>query len=80
MYGSCFCIHSASLCLLVGVFSPLTFKVIIDMYVLIAILLTALDLFLLLFLLAFVSCGWMTIFSIVFELVFLFFLLNYRIL
>ena len=48
MYGSCFCIHSASLCLLVGAFSPFTFKIIIDMYVLIAILLTALDLFLLL--------------------------------
>ena len=48
-YGSCFCIHSASLCLLVGAFSPLTFKVIIDMYVLIATLLIALDLFLLLF-------------------------------
>jgi len=30
IYGSCFCIHSASLCLLVGLFSPLTFKVIID--------------------------------------------------
>ncbi|XP_057574590.1 MICOS complex subunit MIC27 isoform X3 [Hippopotamus amphibius kiboko] len=27
IYGSCFCIHSASLCLLVDVFSPLTFKV-----------------------------------------------------
>ena len=49
IYGSCFCIHSASLCLLVGAFSPLTFKVIIDLYVLIAILLIALDLFLLLF-------------------------------
>ena len=34
-----FCIHSASLCLLVGVFSVFTFKIIIDMYVLIAILL-----------------------------------------
>ena len=30
--GSCFCIHSASLCLLVGVFNPFTFKVIIDKY------------------------------------------------
>ena len=28
--GSCFCIHSASLCLLVGAFNPFTFKVIID--------------------------------------------------
>ena len=32
-YGSCFCIHSASLCLLVGAFNPFTFKVIIDVYV-----------------------------------------------
>ena len=30
IYGSCFCIHSASLCLLVGAFNPFTFKVIID--------------------------------------------------
>ena len=31
IYGSCFCIHSASLCLLVGAFNPFTFKVIIHM-------------------------------------------------
>ena len=37
IYGSCFCIHSASLCLLAGSFNPLTFKVIIDIYVPIAI-------------------------------------------
>ena len=42
-------LRNSSLCLLVGAFSPLTFKVIIDMYVVIAILLTVLDLFLLLF-------------------------------
>ena len=36
---SCFCIHSASLCLLVGAFNPFTFKVIIDIYVPIAIFL-----------------------------------------
>ena len=30
--GSCFCIHSASLCLLVGAFNPFTFKVIVDEY------------------------------------------------
>ena len=29
IYGSCFCIHLASLCLLVGAFNPFTFKVII---------------------------------------------------
>ena len=39
IYGSCFFIHSATLCLLIVSFSPFTFKVIIDIYVLIAILL-----------------------------------------
>ena len=38
-YGSCFHIHSASLCLLVAAFNPFTFKVIIDIYVPIAIFL-----------------------------------------
>ena len=37
MYEPCFCIHSASMCLLVGPFNPFTFKVIIDIYVPIAI-------------------------------------------
>ena len=46
IYGSCFCIHSASLCLLVGAFNPFTFKVIISMYVPITILLIVLSLFL----------------------------------
>ena len=32
MQGACFCIHSASLCLLLGAFNPFTFKVIIDKY------------------------------------------------
>ena len=31
--GLVICIHSASLCLLVGAFNPFTFKVIIDIYV-----------------------------------------------
>ena len=39
MYESCFCIHSASLCLLVGAFNPFTFKVIIIIYVPISIFL-----------------------------------------
>ena len=39
IYGSYFCIHSASLCLLVGAFNPFTFKIIIDIYVPIAIFL-----------------------------------------
>ena len=46
IYGSCFCICSASLCLLVGAFHPFTFKVIIDMYVPIAICLIVLGFFL----------------------------------
>ena len=39
IYGSWFCIHSTSLCLLVRAFNPFTFKVIIDIYVPIAIFL-----------------------------------------
>ena len=39
IYGSCFCIRSASLCLLDRAFNPFTFKVIIDIYVSIAIFL-----------------------------------------
>ena len=39
IYGSCFCIHSASLCLLGGACNPFTFKVIINIYVSIAIFL-----------------------------------------
>ena len=36
MCGSCFLIHSAILCLLIGAFNPFTFKVIIDRYLFIA--------------------------------------------
>ena len=32
LFGSCFCIHSASLCLLFGAFNPFAFKVIIYTY------------------------------------------------
>ena len=39
IYESCFYIHSVSLCLLIGAFNPFTFKVIIDIYVPIAIFL-----------------------------------------
>ena len=45
IYGSCFCIHSASLCLLVGAFHLFTFKVIIDMYAPITIFLIVLACF-----------------------------------
>ena len=37
IYWSCYCIHPASLCLLVGAFNPFTFKVIIDIYVLLPV-------------------------------------------
>ena len=39
MCGSCFLIHLATLCLLIGAFNPFTFKVIIDRYLHTAILL-----------------------------------------
>ena len=42
IYGSCFCIHSASLCLLVEAFNPFAFKVIIDKYDPVAIYFVAL--------------------------------------
>ena len=46
IYSSYLCILSASLCILVGALNLLMFKLIIDMYVLTAILLIVLDLFL----------------------------------
>ena len=46
IYGSYFCIHSASLYLLVGTFNPFTFKVIMDVYISIAIFLIVWGLFL----------------------------------
>ena len=46
IYRSCFCIHSASLCLLFGAFNPFSFKVIINMYVPMTIFLIVLGLFL----------------------------------
>ena len=45
IYGSCFCIHSASLWLLVGAFNPFTFKAIIDICAPIAIFLIVWDWF-----------------------------------
>ena len=44
--GICFRIHSASLCFLLGAFNSFTFKVIINLYIIIAILLITLDLIL----------------------------------
>ena len=43
LYRSCFFIHLTSLCLLVGAFNPFTFKVILDIYVLIATLFIVFD-------------------------------------
>ena len=75
IYRSCLCIHSASLCLLVGAFNLFTFKVIIHMYVPIAIFLIVLGFFYRSFFFPsspiLFSCGLMTIFSIMFWLLFL---------
>ena len=73
VYGVCFCIHSASLCLLVGAFGPFTLKVIIDRYILIAIVIHCFGFvfcwsFFFLFPLVLFSCGLTTIFSVVFGL------------
>ena len=46
IYGSCFCILSTRLCLLVGAFNPFTFEVIFDICVPIAIFLIVWNLFL----------------------------------
>ena len=43
VYGSCFCIHSTSLCLLVGAFNLFTFKVTTNLYAPIAIFLNYLQ-------------------------------------
>ena len=56
IYGSCFCIHSASLCLLVGAFNPFPFKVIINMYVPTTTLFIVLSLLLWVFSFSSVSC------------------------
>ena len=73
-----FSIHLATLCLLTGAFSQFTFKVIIDMYVLIAILLIVLWLFcssslFLSFSLVLFPCNLMSFFSVVTILFSLFF-------
>ena len=74
-----FCIHSASLCILVGPFSPFTYKEIIDMYILIAILLILLGVFWFFFLPFSFFLLWylMNIFSVVFRS-FIFFLFSWE--
>ena len=78
IYWSCFCIHSATLCLFIGAFSPFTFKVILHVYTLIAILLISKRRWFM-FLSSFVlfSCGLMTVFSVMFGFLFLFCLCIY---
>ena len=56
-HGPSFCIHSANQCLLVGAFNTLTFKVIINMPVLTAIFLIALEVFLQVVFLPFLFCS-----------------------
>ena len=62
VYRSSFCIHLASLCLQIGAFNPFTFKVIINIYVLIAILLLDFCRSFVPFFLVLCSCDLMTIF------------------
>ena len=45
VYESYFCVHTPSLCLFVGPLNPFTFKVIVDLYVPVAILLVVLSLY-----------------------------------
>ena len=77
IYGSCICVHSAGLCLLLGTFNPFTFNVIMDMYVLISIFLIVLECYFgyFFFLSSCVvfSHDLLTIFSTVFEMLFLFY-------
>ena len=64
--GLAFNIHSISLCLLIGTFNPFTFKVVIDMYVPIALFSIVFSLFLSVFFLPFfcsLHCVLMSIFS-----------------
>jgi len=70
IYRSCFCNHSASLCILVGAFKPFAFKVIIDMYI-IAALLIVLGLFLLVFLASLILLSSDLMTSVVFGTLFL---------
>ena len=56
VYGSYFCVHTSSLCVLIGAFTSFTFEVIINMYVLIAIFLIILGLILYVFFISCVSC------------------------
>ena len=76
MYERCFRIYLATLCLLVGAFSQFIFKIIIDMYVLITILLIVFTLFLWFFYFPFfffcsLPCDLMTTFSDMFGFFFL---------
>ena len=80
IYGSCFCIHSVHLCLLVRAFNPFTFSVIMDKYVFIAILFIALNCYFwsFLFFPPFVFFSWFSdSFYVMFGLLFLFYVCVY---
>ena len=83
IYGSCFWMHSASLFLLVGVFNPFTFNVVVNKYVLIVIylnwghVLAVLSLFSSLPLFVLFSWYLLTVFSTMFGLVFLFYVCDH---
>ena len=79
IYGFCFCIHSDSLCLLVGEFNPFIFSVILGKYIFVAIVLNALNYYTgsFFFSLLVFSSDLQTIFSIVFVLIFLFYVCVY---
>ena len=79
---SCFLIHSPTLCLLIGEFSPFTFEIIIDRYALIAVLLIVFCVFFIVPLCSFLLlvlflCGLMTFFSVKFRFLSLFLLCIY---
>ena len=74
LYMTCFCIHSASQCSLIKVFDSFTFKIVMDSYILIAILLIVFLLFVVLLFL-FVSFSLFILFHcdmIIFSIMFAF--------
>ena len=65
--------HSATLCLLIGVFSPFTFKVVMDRCVVIAILFTVFCFWSFYSFLLFFPCALTIIFSVMFVFLSLYF-------
>ena len=75
IFRSCFCIHSVGLCHLVGAFNSFLFKVIIDVYIFTFILLLVCKSFY--FPSSFILLWFVGIFSVVFKLLFIFFMCIY---